>query len=295
MRRSLGFKLTSYGRLLNDFVAYLEASGATTVTTEAAVAWALLPSGAMPRWWAYRLGVVRGFASHLHAFDPAAQVPPVGLLACPQRRVGPHLYTDEEVTALMAQARGLSPQLRGATYQTLIGLLAVAGLRPGEALRLNRSDVDWAEGLLRVIGTKFGKCRDVPLHPGTLEALSDYAQTRDQRWPKPRSESFFVSTAGTRLLISTVDRNFQELRRQAAITAPSGRRAPRLHDFRHTLAVKTLIHWYQADLDVGAHLPLLSTFLGHTNPSDTYWYLSASPELMALAAGRREHAKGGRS
>jgi len=295
VRRSLGFKLTHYGRLLTDFIAYLESTGATTVTTEAAVAWAIQPRDARPRWWGHRLGVVRGFARHLHAFDPTAEVPPAELLACPARRAEPHLYSDAEVAALMDEARALRPHLRGATYETLIGLIAVCGLRPGEALRLDRSDVDWAEGLLRIVGTKFGKSRDVPVQPTTLEALGRYGRERDQCWPEPRSASFFVSTAGTRLAHRTVDWTFQGLRGRVGITWPSKRRAPRLHDLRHSFSVKTVTGWYKAGLDVEVHLPLLSTYLGHSNPSHTYWYLSASPELLALAAGRREHAKEGRS
>jgi integrase/recombinase XerD len=129
VRRSLGFKLTAYGRQLADFVAYLETVGATTITIDAAVSWAVQPKDATPRWWAQRLGVVRGFAAHLHAFDPAAEVPPDELLACPARRAESHLYSDAEVADLMAQARALPPGLRGATYETLIGLIAVCGVR----------------------------------------------------------------------------------------------------------------------------------------------------------------------
>jgi integrase/recombinase XerD len=290
VRRSLGFKLTAYGRLLGDFVAYLEAAGIATVTTDAAVAWATQPRHATPRWQAHRLGVVRGFASHLHAFDPTAEVPPKASLACRAHRVEPHLYSDADVGVLMAEARALLPPLRGATYETLIGLIAVCGLRPGEALRLDRDAVDWVDGLLRIVGTKFGKSRDVPLQPTTLDALRDYGRARDQRWPEPRSASLFVSTAGTRLTHGTVDWTFRGLLRRAGITSPSNGRPPRLHDLRHTFSVKTLIGWYRAGVDVEAHLPLLSTYLGHSNPSHTYWYLSACPELLSLAVGRREQA-----
>jgi integrase/recombinase XerD len=194
----------------------------------------------------------------------------------------------------MAQARALPSGLRGATYETLIGLIAVCGLRPGEALRLDRNDVDWADGVLRIVGTKFGKDRDVPLQPSTSEALSEYARLRDLRWPEPRSASFFVSTAGARLAHRTLDWTFRNLLGPAGITWPPRRRSPRLHDLRHSFAVKTLVAWYKADVDIEARLPLLSTYLGHSNPSHTYWYLSASPELLALAAGRRQHAKEGR-
>ena len=294
MRRSLGFKLTDYARQLADFIAFLEATGTATVTTEAAVAWAVQPKNATPRWWAQRLGVVRGFAAHLHAFDPATQVPPAGLLASPAHRKEPYLYSDAEVAALMAAARSLPPAIRGVTYETVIGLIAVTGMRPGEALRLDRDDVNWHDGVVRIVGTKFGKDRDVPVQPCTLEALDEYRRRRDRRWPQPRSVSFFVSNVGTRLNHGCVDRAFRSLLGPAGITWPVEGRRPRLHDLRHSLAVKTLIGWYQTGVDVDTRLPVLSTFLGHSNPSHTYWYLSASPELLALASGRRQHAKEGR-
>ena len=295
VRRSLGFKLSVYGRLLGDFVDYMDAAGATTVTIDVAVAWAVLPKNATPRWWAHRLNVVRGFARHLHAIDPTAEVPPVMLLACPQRRRDPHLYSDAEIRALMDEARLLRPQLRGGTYETLIGLIAVCGLRPGEALRLDRDDVDRTEGLLRVVATKFDKNRDVPVQASTMEALDRYSRLRDRCRPEPRSVSFFVSRTGKRPGIGTVDATFRGLLCRTGITSPSHRRSPRLHDLRHSFSVKTLTGWYAADLDVDARMPLLSTYLGHSNPSHTYWYLSASPELLSLAAGRREHATQGRS
>ena len=160
---------------------------------------------------------------------------------------------------------------------------------PGEGLRLDRHDIDWVDGVVRIVGTKFGKNRDVPVQPATLEALGEYGRLRDQRWPEPTSTSFFVSTAGTRLGHGTVDWTFRNLLGPAGITWPSQRRSPRLADLRHSFAVKTLIGWYRAGLDVDARLPLLSTFLGHSNPSHTYWYLSASPELLSLAASRRQH------
>jgi len=295
VRRSLGCKLKGYDRLLGDFVTYLEATGAETVTVNAAVAWAVQPSDAAPSWWADRLGVVRGFAAHLHAFDPATEVPPAELLACPKLRAEPHLYSDAEVTAIMAEARALRSPLRAATYETVIGLISVSGMRPGEALRLDRGDIDWNEGVVRVVCTKYAKNRDVPVQPSTLDALGQYAQLRDRCWPEPRSTSFFVSLAGTRLIHNNVDKTFRDLVSRVGVTWPPETRAPRLHDLRHAFAVSTLIGWYQEGGDVEARLPLLSTMLGHSNPSHTYWYLSASPELLALAAGRRERAKEGRS
>jgi integrase/recombinase XerD len=295
LRRALGFKLRAHEHLLGDFVSYLDAAGVTTVTTTAAVAWATLPQDATPLWWAQRLGVVRGFARHLHAFDSRTEIPPAEILACPARRQEPYLFSDDEIATLMAEARALRPPFRAATYGTLVGLIAVSGMRPGEAIRLDRTDIDWDRGVVRIVGTKFGKSRDVPVQPSTLDALGDYTRRRDRNWPEPRSASFFVSTAGTRLIHNNIDETFRQLLRRAGIAAPSRRRAPRLHDLRHSLAVKTVIGWYKAGADVEARLPLLSTFLGHTNPSHTYWYLSATPELLALAAGRREQTREVRS
>jgi integrase len=276
MSRSLGFKLPGYDRLLGDFVTYLDSVGATTVTAAAAVSWAVRPKGASPRWWSSRLSVVRGFAAHYQAFDPTAEVPPADMLACPAYRREPHLYSDAEVAALMVEARGLSPSFRGTTYETLIGLMACTGIRPGEVLRLDRNDIDWANGVMRIVGTKFGKNRDVPLQPSTIEALGAYGRLRDERWPEPRTVSFFVSKAGARLKYNNVCCTFRNLLAPAGITWPPQRRSPRMHDLRHSFAVKTLIGWYKAGFDVDARLPLLSTFLGHSNPSHTYWYYSDS-------------------
>jgi integrase/recombinase XerD len=289
VRRALGFKLEGYARLLADFVAYLEAAGATTLTTELAVAWAKLPGpGAHPAYVGKRLCVARGFARHLQAFDPATEVPPTGVLASRTCRAVPFLYSTAEIAALMAAARSLTPALRAATYETLIGLLSVTGARVGELLRLDRDDLDWNEGLLTLRGSKFGKSREVPLHPSALDALNAYARRRDQLCPRPEEASFFVSAAGARLIYNTVQSTFSRLTRQAGLKPRSTRCRPRLHDARHTFASTILLGWYRAGADVEARLPLLSAYLGHATPADTYWYLSAVPELLSLVAQRRE-------
>ena len=168
IRHALGYKLERAGKLLPQFLDYLEQIGAETITTEQALAWATLPAGGSERWWAFRLSMVRGFAAYLQTLDPAAEVPPKDLLAGRPPRATPYLYAEEEIAALLAAAGTLRFALRVATYRTLIGLLAVTGMRVGEAIRLDRGDVDFAHGLLVVRDSKFGKSRELPLHPSTM-------------------------------------------------------------------------------------------------------------------------------
>jgi integrase len=211
-------------------------------------------------------------------------------------RKPPYIYTGREIKRLIAVARQLpsATGLRPATYATLFGLLAVTGLRISEALALNRADVDGAQAVLTIRRTKFGKSRLVPVHPATQRALARYARRRDRVYPKPMTESFFVSEHGARLTQWTVRYTFNRLSRRIGLRGPADRRGPRLHDLRHRLAVDTLLRWYRAGVDVERHLPELSTYLGHRHVADTYWYLSAVPELLRLAAARLE-ARGGRS
>ena len=286
MRRSLGYKLRPQGRLLLEFVGYLHDIGADTITTEAAVAWATQPSGADPIWWQRRLSVVRCFARHLKTLDPACQIPPTDLLPVRYQRKAPHLYSSAEIAALVHAAGLLAAPLPAATYQALISLLAVSGLRVGEAVGLDHGEVDLDAGLLIVVNGKFGKSRQVPLHPSTVAMLRGYCARRDRLCPTPATRGFFVSTTGTRLLVGGVDRVFTQLLALAGIPTPPGRRRPRVHDLRHSFAVATLLDWYRHGVDVHARLPVLSAFLGHVAPASTWWYLHAAPELLALAAQR---------
>ncbi len=286
IRRALGFKLRRAELLLADFVTYLDAERSDTISTDAAFAWASLPDKASSGWWAYRLSVVRGFARHLHAIDPAHEVPPMGLVPAKAHRATPYLYSDADIAALMAAARQLPSALRAATFETLVGLLAVTGLRIGEALRLDRNDVDLVGGVLRIRQTKFGKSRQVPLHPSTVEALAAYARRRDQLCLRQRDASFFISTAGTRLLYCSAHLAWLDLVRRSGLQPRSSECRPRPHDLRHSFAVATVLDAYHADQDVGRRLALLATYLGHSDPAATYWYLSAAPELMHLAADR---------
>jgi integrase len=289
LRRALGFKLHHQTWFLPDFVAFLAAHRSSVITTDLALRWAQQPSGASPRWWAKRLSAVRCFARHHRAFDPRTEVPPPDLIPYRASRLSPHLYTDGEIAALMHEARALRPTLKAATYATLLGLLAATGIRVGEALALDDGDVDSRRSLLTIRHAKFQKTRLVPVHASTLAALEAYVALRDHLFPRRRGPCFFVSGVGTRVLHQNFHQVFLRLIRFAGIDAGRGRR-PRLHDLRHTFAVNTLRDWYRSGADAERRLPSLSTYLGHVSPSSTYWYLTATPELLALAGKRLERA-----
>ncbi len=266
------------------------------MTVELALSWALepkvQPGSVVP---AMRLLVVRGFARYMSGIDPRTEIPPTGLIPLRRHRRPPFIYTDAEILALMQQARkGIRQALCAATYETLIGLLAATGMRISEAINLDRTDVDWTEGVLLVRDSKFNKSRYVPLHATTLEALTHYARQRDELCPHPRDASFFVSLRRTRLYPCAVQTTFRRLCQNAGVggDAPI---PPRLHDLRQTRAVKTLLGWYRDGVDVQSRLPALSTYLGHRDPSYTYYYLSAAPELLAYAAGLLDTAHEARS
>ena len=292
LRRAVGFKLVSEAQLLAEFVNFAEQAGQSTVTTQAALAWARLPAGGSPNYLSRRLRAVRSFARYVRALDPACEVPPIELLPASKYRPAPYLYSDREILALMTAARALRPPLRAATFETLIGLLACTGLRIGEALRLDREDCDAIHGLLTVRDSKFGKSREVLLDPSTVRALIGYGEVRDRLCPHPKEHSFFLTTRGTRPTHPTIYQPFQALLKQAGVTHPSPIRRVRAHDLRHSFAVKTLLGWYRDGDDVAAKMPLLSTYLGHVDPAATYWYLSTAPELLALAAKRLEQTEG---
>ncbi len=285
MRRALGYKLELAGWHLGKFVIYLEQIDATTVTIDNAVTWAT-SAGADPSYWAHRLSIVRQFARHLQTIDPACEVPPARLLPYRAPRAIPYLYEPQEIVALMRAAGDLEPALLAANYQTLIGLLAVTGMRLGEVIRLDRDDVDARHGLLRIVDGKFGKSREVVLHDSTMDALSKYDRLRDERFPQPRCEAFLVSLRGTRLRKNCIHHMFPRLVRAAGLDPRSAKCRPRPHDLRHAFAVRTLLEWYRDGVDVQAQLPLLSTYMGHVNPASTFWYLTAAPELLQLVADR---------
>jgi len=291
IRRRLGFELVQEGRLLDGFVDFLEQTGAERITTELALAWAT-STRAHPHWHRRRLGIVRGFARYLATFDPSSEVPSKDLLPAHRPRVAPYIYSPAEIQALIAAAGRLTPPLRASRHQTLIGLLASTGLRPGEALALDRQDVDLRHGALHVRAAKQNKQREVPLHPTTTRALREYARARDRRFPEPSTAAFFIGARGRRVPRGELNRTFTELIRQIGLEGRGRRRRPRPHDLRHSFAVHTLLDWYRAGEEVDHKLPLLSTYLGHVNPASTYWYLEAVPELLALISARLEGLPG---
>jgi integrase len=294
LRRGLGFGLRRDEKLLVQFLDYLDELGHTAFTVDDALAWAKLPEPASPGWLGMRLSVVRSFAAWLHTLDPTVPVVPAGLLPGRGRRAAPYLYSDEDLAALLHQTESLKTPLRTATMRTLIGLLAVTGIRLGEALAADDSDVDTDAGVLLVRYGKFGKQRLLPLHPSTVAALIAYRAVRDAWFPTAVSPALLVSQAGTRLLIFNVGQTFARLARRAGLAPRSPSCRPRPHDLRHTFAVRTLLGWYRDGGDIDARLPLLSTYLGHVAPRNTYWYLDAAPELMAEAARRLQSASGRR-
>jgi len=277
LRRSLGFKLGRPGQLLAQFARYCQEIGSDKVTTELALAWARQPATARSFWWAHRLSTVRAFARYLHALLPVGR-----------HRAQPYIYSPTEIADLVQAAGQIAHPLMSATYRTYIGLLSVTGMRAGEAIALDRDDLKWSEGFLVVRHAKFGKSREIMLHPTTLRALRDYDRHPRSVLSRLRTPAFFVSTVGTRLNYNNVHVVFHRLTKRIGLTSRSERCRPRLHDLRHTFAVNTLLDWYRAGLDVAERMHLLTTYLGHTDPAHTYWYLSATPELLALVGQRLE-------
>ncbi len=299
LRRNLGFRLHEEGSTLANFIAFLDKQHASFITTDLAVRWATKPKNVLPARWAKRLMMVRRFAQYLNGSDPRNQVPSKELLPYRCHRKPPHIYTDEEVLRLIEAAKQMPAWMRSMnrfrawTYSTLFGLLAVTGMRIGEALGLDRRDVDWTEGVLTIRGTKFHKSRLVPLHASTQRALRRYALRRDRLHPHAKTTAFFVSERGMRPEYCWVLHMFIRLSRQIGLRDPTNRHGPRLHDLRHRFAVQTLLNWYRQGVDVEQHMPELATYLGHGIVTDTYWYLSATPELLQLAAMRLDNRKGG--
>jgi len=288
IRRALGFKLRDEGTALPQFLLFLEKKDASFITTDLALQWATLPENVLPTHWARRLTMVRNFAKFRSAVDPRTEIPPQGLLPFRYRRKPPYIYDDGEILRLLEASSHLQSTigLRASTYSTLFGLLAVTGMRVSEPIALNRRDVDLVRGIQTVRLTKFGKSRLIPVHLSTVEKLSEYSQLRDRLFSSPRCPSFFVSEKGTRLTHWSVRWTFVKLSREIGLRDAQDSHGPRLHDLRHTFAVKTLLRWYQTGIDVERHMPELAAFLGHTHVNDTYWYISAVPELMRLACER---------
>ena len=291
LRRGLGYSLRVQGWLLLDFARYADWTGHQgPVTIELATQWATM-SGASPASIAQRLSVVRQFTRHRVAFEPETEIPPVHLLGCPIRRKSPHIYSDTEFAELLRVAGTLRPRggLRSHTYIALFSLLASTGLRISEARHLKRHDLDLDNGLMVIRETKFRKSRIVPLHSTTVTALQCYISIRDSFFESIQSEFFFSTDRAAFLGKRAVESTFCYLRTRLGWTVQGRARRPRIHDIRHTFAVRCLLNWYKKGADIDKKIFALSTYLGHAKITDTYWYLSAVPELLAITSRRFEH------
>ena len=297
-RRQLGFQMrtdTSSLRSLAEHVRRTRHRGALTM--EVMAEWARQDShrSTDPRTWARRLKKLRSFTRWLQQFEPATEVPDDSVFGRLPGRQAPHIYSEEEVQQLLVAARRLGPKpgLRGRVYETLFGLIASTGLRLSEALSLSIGDVDLRRGLLTIRRTKFAKSRQVPVHPSTLHALSSYRRVRDLAGAGRDGETpFFITTRG-RLFgkpISgrQVDRMFAALRNELGWVNRGTHHAPRVHDLRHTFVVRRILLWQQQGIDVDEAMLSLSTYVGHAMVTNTYWYLQAVPELMAVAGRQFE-------
>jgi integrase len=295
LRRGLGFKLERHGQILPQLAAYLEAAGASTVTRELAIAWARLPAGAHPRHWAARLAIARGFAAYLQTIDPATEIPPADVFAVRYQRPTPYLWSQQDTCRLLEAARTLRPPLKAASFEALFGLLAVTGMRVGEAVALESGDVDLDDGVITIREqvAKLERARLVPLHASSVDALKRYVRTRAHLCPRPRSTAFFLSGTGTRIDRSDVSKTLRRITIALGLRTETIR--PRAHDLRHSFAVSTLLGWQRFGERIDTRIAALSSYLGHASPAETYWYLTATPELMQLAAHRLDTRFGGRS
>jgi len=291
VRRGLGFDLETPGWWLRSFARFADRVGHHgPITTALAVQWALASRSPDPARATRRLSAIRPFARYCAAFDPATEIPPIGLLGRLPRRKPPHVYSETEIAALLRTAQSLSPRagLRPRTYVALFSLLVSTGLRLSEACRLLCGDVDLASGVLTIRESKFRKSRLVPLHPTTTQALVRYAADRDGARGASRAGHFFQTDHASALARAAVEKTFSRIRQRLAWSAQGRARRPRIHDLRHTFAAQCLLRCAEARPDVDHHILALSTYLGHARVTDTYWYLSAIPELMALTAQRFE-------
>lgn len=293
LRRGLGFKLQSHEVTLRELLAFLRQKKVCRITTKLALEFALRSPAHASKTQSCRLSVVRQFARYQFSNDRRIEIPALGLLPSRQRRAKPHFYSNSEIRTLLHAALNKPSlvSLQPRTFYCIFGLLAVSGMRVSEALNLQGEHIDWSAQMLTVHKSKFGKTRLIPLHPSTVAVLADYARRR-KRYVAGRgcapSPYFFVLRDGGRVHKSSVDRMFWALSRAIGLRGPTDSHGPRLHDFRHRFAVETLVRWYRNGDDVNQRLPELSTYLGHVNISDTYWYLSSTPELMAAAGKRLE-------
>ncbi|CAH0356862.1 Site-specific recombinase XerD [Novosphingobium lubricantis] len=292
-RRVLGFRTNGpSASQLRSFARFFDGTDRKgSLTTELVVEWAKEHARTDgPRAWARRLDALRPFATYLLREDPATEFPQTQIFGKSQRRATPHIYTEEEVLALLAAARHLEPVggLRPAAYEAFYGLIAATGLRISEAIKLRCADVDLGSRCLTVRMTKFSKSRHVPFHSTTASALADYLAVRDRFLPRAAEQSFFVSTPERSLKSRAAHWTFQRLRSKAGIVARGAYPEVRIHDFRHTFICRRIQRWRADGADIDNAIAALSTYVGHAKISDTYWYLTGIPDLMAAAGNRFE-------
>lgn len=286
-RRGLGFDLVVPGTQVMAFARFIDESGYIgPLTNRVVLEWVQEKARkATPLTWARRLDILRPFARYLRRLDPATEFPDPAIFGPAHRRLAPHIYTEQEIANLLAVARHLPPSgtLRPATYETIFGLIAATGLRLSEALHLLCSDVDLDQALLTVRETKFRKSRHVPLHPTVVAALQRYLQVRAGYGNIGENALLFLSSSGSRLPKRTVHSVFEKLRRELGWAARGAYSEPRIHDLRHTFICRRVQLWHDRGTDIDNAVAALSTYVGHVKVSDTYWYLTGVPELMAIA------------
>lgn len=297
-RRQAGFVLEIEGAQLMRFARFAERIGHQgPLTVKLAVQWACSSRAGKLLTAARRIEVIRPFATYCQQFDAETEVPPRGLFGRAHRRLMPHIFTQDEILDLLAACDQLYPPggLRGVTCAAIFGLIASTGLRISEATSLIRSDVDLQQRLLQIRCTKFGKSRYVPLHPSTAAALRRYAQRRDLDPAVANTDAFFVFDYGRAASTRSVEYAFKLLRTALQWRARGDHPAPRLHDLRHSFVCHRLQDWYAKGLEIDRAILALSTYIGHAKITDTYWYVTATPELLALASRRFISRTGGTS
>jgi len=288
-RRKLGFALTVQGKELLLFARYCDQTGHEgPITTELAIRWARLPCEADPHYWAKRLDTVRRFARYRALFDPATEIPPKGILGPTKHRPTPHIYSTKEIGDLLRAAAQIGPPaiLRPHTFSTLFGLLACTGIRVSEALRLTRENVDLDNAVITIERTKFHKSRMIPIHPSTVYALEKYWQKRLRVCPLAGNDTLFINDRCLPINYRKVLWVFMQIRKKLGWRRNAEGRFPTIHCLRHTFAVRCLLHWYEQGADVNRKILSLSTYLGHVEVTDTYWYLTAVPQLLSLCSAR---------
>lgn len=288
IRRSFGYKLNDTERYLKHFIAFLAKRNCYFITTRLALQWATLSQHAKRSHWSKLLSAVRLFAHYRTAEDPRTEIPPSYLLPQQSDRAIPYIYSNKELRQLLMAFKLLpSHELCHHTYYTFFGLMMVTGCRISELIALNCDDLDLNNGWITIWNSKFNKSRLLPLHPTTVQQLKKYSKVRN-KFLDHDTPAFFISERGTRITKSSTRRVFIQASKQIGLRGSDDLSGPRIHDIRHRFATKTLLNWYRKGLDIHKKILLLTTYLGHKSPKDTYWYITGTPELLAQATTQFE-------